>query len=143
MPPSRPPWTSTAPPDRPLLPVKVVVLDGMGTGSQKNYFQQMANYITGTTPVSKVAANTIYVYKNDADLEGIKSGNLVKHTMSITPEDNKNFGIKIQTQFDAMEKASHSAGIPKDVLKETRRTEDVRIKKDIKKAGEDIAKLKL
>lgn len=125
------------------MPVKVVVLDGMGTGSQKNYFQQMANYITGTTPVSKVAANTIYVYKNDADLEGIKSGNLVKHTMSITPEENKNFGIKIQTQFDAIEKASNSAGIQKDVLKETRRMEDVRIKKDIKKAGEDIAKLKL
>ncbi len=123
------------------IPVKVIVLDGAGTGSQKNYFQQMANYITGNNHTPKADANTIYVYKNESDIEGVKSVNLVPHSMMITPEDNIAFGTKIQAQVEAMEKTANGKA-SKDVLKEANKEETKRVKKDVRQFGEEISQSK-
>lgn len=90
-------------------PYKVIVVDGAATGSEKNYFQQMANYITGNTPEAR-GAKAIYVFKNEYDMktEEDKIVARFKHPLTITPENNKKFAIEIQDQVKAMEKKKNA-----------------------------------
>ncbi len=124
------------------IPVNVVVLDGVGTGSSKNYFQQMANYITGNSPFLKTNP-TIYVYKDEKDLEGIKSAHLVPHPMTITPEENKQLGIKIQTQVESIENASKNHGLSKNSVKDVIKEDSSDKKKNITKIGKQIEQIQV
>lgn len=85
-------------------PYKVIVVDGAATGSEKNYFQQMANYITGNTPETKYAKE-IYVFKSESDMKKEEDKRVArfKHPLTITPENNKEFATEIQEQVKAME----------------------------------------
>ncbi len=103
-------------------PYKVIVVDGAATGSERNYFQQMANYITGNTPNTKVA-KPIYVFKNKKEREerGQKETSTFTNSMTITPANNEEFarGIGREVKVDQVKTAAQ-----RDLLKKQQLEKD-------------------
>jgi hypothetical protein len=84
-------------------PISVIVFDGKEQAAKDNYFQQMANYATGSSPLAP-RTTKIYAVANPQDIPAVNSPYVFAYSGVITPDNNKKFFNQILNQANMIQK---------------------------------------